>query len=198
MAVSSAQIAHDVGEFTFCLVWFPAPGHSVMMSSFASVLVAKAKATPEKVVPCKCAASTRTVARPAWCVQTYEIDADDQLSLAPSRALNLYGLRPRVCLRACGRRVAIATVAWLLRLWGIAGRAGGGRLAVHLALRRVVALGSVNRRWRHWTRGARRVGAGSKVLLARRGIGVRGRAAQRVVGIHGERGVGRTGVGGRG
>ena len=37
---------------TFCFVWLPAPGHSVMMSSFASVFVAKAKATPEKVVPC--------------------------------------------------------------------------------------------------------------------------------------------------
>ena len=36
---------------TFCFVWLPAPGHSVMMSSLASVLVAKAKATPEKVVP---------------------------------------------------------------------------------------------------------------------------------------------------
>jgi hypothetical protein len=32
-------------------VYEPAPGHSVMISSFASVLVAKAKATPEKVVP---------------------------------------------------------------------------------------------------------------------------------------------------
>jgi hypothetical protein len=36
---------------TFCFVWLPAPGHSVIMSSLASVLVAKAKATPEKVVP---------------------------------------------------------------------------------------------------------------------------------------------------
>jgi hypothetical protein len=38
-------------KLTFCLVWLPAPGHSVMMSSLASVFVAKAKATPEKVVP---------------------------------------------------------------------------------------------------------------------------------------------------
>lgn len=37
---------------TFCLVYDPAPGHSEMMSSFASLLVAKANATPEKVVPC--------------------------------------------------------------------------------------------------------------------------------------------------
>ena len=36
----------------YCLVWLPAPGHSVMMSSLASVLVEKANATPEKVVPC--------------------------------------------------------------------------------------------------------------------------------------------------
>jgi len=37
---------------TFCFVWMPEPGHSTMISSLASVLVAKAKATPEKVVPC--------------------------------------------------------------------------------------------------------------------------------------------------
>ena len=36
---------------TFCLVYDPAPGHSVMISSLASVLVANAKATPENVVP---------------------------------------------------------------------------------------------------------------------------------------------------
>jgi len=36
---------------TFCLVYEPAPGHSVMISSFASVLVANANATPENVVP---------------------------------------------------------------------------------------------------------------------------------------------------
>lgn len=36
---------------TFCLVYEPAPGHSVMMSSFASLFVANANATPEKVVP---------------------------------------------------------------------------------------------------------------------------------------------------
>lgn len=39
------------GEPTFCLDCVPAPGHSVMMSSFASVFVANANATPEKVVP---------------------------------------------------------------------------------------------------------------------------------------------------
>lgn len=36
---------------TFCFVYEPAPGHSVMMSSLASLFVAKANATPEKVVP---------------------------------------------------------------------------------------------------------------------------------------------------
>ena len=36
---------------TFCFDAVPAPGHSVIMSSLASVLVAKANATPEKVVP---------------------------------------------------------------------------------------------------------------------------------------------------
>jgi hypothetical protein len=38
-------------RITFCFVYDPAPGHSVMMSSLASEFVAKAKATPEKVVP---------------------------------------------------------------------------------------------------------------------------------------------------
>ena len=36
---------------TFCFVYEPAPGHSVMISSLASLFVAKAKATPENVVP---------------------------------------------------------------------------------------------------------------------------------------------------
>lgn len=43
------QQYHDV--LTFCLVWVPAPGHSVMISSLASLFVANANATPEKVVP---------------------------------------------------------------------------------------------------------------------------------------------------
>jgi hypothetical protein len=46
------RVRYARNERTFCLVWLPAPGHSVMMSSFASVLVANANATPEKVVPC--------------------------------------------------------------------------------------------------------------------------------------------------
>lgn len=41
----------NLTRHTFCLVWLPAPGHSVMMSSFASVFVANANATPENVVP---------------------------------------------------------------------------------------------------------------------------------------------------
>jgi hypothetical protein len=41
-------------SLTFCFVCVPAPGHSTMISSLASVLVANAKATPEKVVPCGC------------------------------------------------------------------------------------------------------------------------------------------------
>lgn len=43
--------SRGVGSPTFCFVYDPAPGHSEMMSSFASLFVAKAKATPEKVVP---------------------------------------------------------------------------------------------------------------------------------------------------
>lgn len=57
MRTSAAKFAcgpRIVGRqaITFCLVYDPAPGHSEMMSSFASLLVAKANATPEKVVPC--------------------------------------------------------------------------------------------------------------------------------------------------
>lgn len=167
-----------------------------MMSSFASVLVAKAKATPENVVPCTHAALV-VVSRRASSKPTYKINADNELSLAPSCALDLDGLRTRICLRACRRRVPVSAVAWLLGLRGIARRTGRRRLAVHLALGRVVALGGVDGWGRHRTRGARRVGAGSQVLAGRR-VGVRGRATQRVVGIHGERRVGRAGVGGRG
>lgn len=93
--------------------------------------------------------------------RTYEIDADNQLGLASSCALDLDGLGPRVCLWASWRRVPVSTVVGLLGLWRVAGRAGGRRLAVHLALRRVVALGGVDGWGRHRTRGARRVSAGS-------------------------------------
>lgn len=72
-------------KLTFCFVWLPAPGHSVMISSLASVLVANANATPENVVPYV----------QAWCNQqsqgfrigltravTYKIYTDDELGLA--------------------------------------------------------------------------------------------------------------------
>lgn len=36
---------------TFCFVYDPAPGHSLMISSLASLFVANANATPENVVP---------------------------------------------------------------------------------------------------------------------------------------------------
>lgn len=43
--------SRNVRKLTFCFVCVPAPGHSTMISSLASVFVANAKATPEKVVP---------------------------------------------------------------------------------------------------------------------------------------------------
>jgi hypothetical protein len=55
------------------------------MSSFASVLVANANATPEKVVPCNfCQSMLLTTIGGA----SYKINANDQLSLAPSCALH--------------------------------------------------------------------------------------------------------------
>ena len=48
---ASSRVNMEREKSTFCFDCVPAPGHSVMISSLASVLVAKANATPEKVVP---------------------------------------------------------------------------------------------------------------------------------------------------
>jgi hypothetical protein len=69
-----------------CLVWFPAPGHSVMMSSLASVLVAKANATPEKVVPCVYVSAVSHVQCHS---NTHEVDSHNQLGLTSALALHL-------------------------------------------------------------------------------------------------------------
>lgn len=47
------HILEAIMSLTFCFVYEPAPGHSVIISSLASLLVANANATPENVVPCK-------------------------------------------------------------------------------------------------------------------------------------------------
>lgn len=82
---------------TFCFVYDPAPGHSVMMSSLASLFVAKANATPENVVPYN--GQTFPSSQGHISVRgdraTYEINADDQLCLASAIPLHLGG-RPAV------------------------------------------------------------------------------------------------------
>jgi hypothetical protein len=56
------------------------------MSSLASVLVANAKATPEKVVPCQTLSQYVCGTIDG---ATYEVYANNQLSLASARALDL-------------------------------------------------------------------------------------------------------------
>lgn len=81
---------------TFCFVCVPAPGHSTMISSLASVLVAKANATPEKVVPLYLSASHAKTCDDVC--DTYKVDADNQLRFAPVAALDL---RHRSLLLVC-------------------------------------------------------------------------------------------------
>ena len=71
---------------TFCFVCVPAPGHSTMMSSLASVFVANANATPEKVVPCF--RSVQAV-RAVDIHVTYKVNADYELRFATVATLNL-------------------------------------------------------------------------------------------------------------
>ena len=70
---------------TFCFVCVPAPGHSTMISSLASVLVANANATPEKVVPCSNVSSEQS----HFSACTYKVYADDKLRLAAMAPFNL-------------------------------------------------------------------------------------------------------------
>jgi hypothetical protein len=111
-----------------------------MMSSLASVLVAKAKAMPEKVVPCVWSATAPRItcsvcklgAGLGW---AYKVDAHDELGLGASLAWGLSHARAVVCCRrAMGSRhwrrrtVAPGTVlAWR----------GLRRVARWTALRRV-------------------------------------------------------------
>lgn len=61
-----------------------------MMSSLASLFVAKAKATPENVVPCENALSERcSSTRERGGTGTNKVDSDNQLGFAPAVALDL-------------------------------------------------------------------------------------------------------------
>jgi hypothetical protein len=60
-----------------------------MMSSLASVLVAKAKATPENVVPCPSALVSTVQTVCMRVCETYEVNAHNKLRFAPLASLDL-------------------------------------------------------------------------------------------------------------
>lgn len=129
---------------TFCFVYEPAPGHSVIMSSFASLLVANAKATPENVVPCArrelLAGGSHGQCEACSCAGTHEINANDQLGLAAAVPLDLGGISRATIL-------LLSPKAARRRLLGRTRRIAGGRVARgtahrwrtagHLTVRRV-------------------------------------------------------------
>lgn len=146
---------------TFCFVWLPAPGHSVIMSSFASVLVAKAKATPEKVVPYGCQSQLFRASDSS----THKIYTNDQLRLASVTTFDL-------------SRTDVLTILTHLLWWrllhlAIASTAIARRLLSHLRIcADVTSTGIDGRRvvrtrlawWWHWRLWA----AGVCRLIARR------------------------------
>jgi hypothetical protein len=83
--------------YTFCFVYDPAPGHSIMIPSFASALLfdTNAYATPEKVVPCMATLVSENL---GWDARTYKIDTNDELRLASASSFNLYSIIPS-CIR---------------------------------------------------------------------------------------------------
>lgn len=114
------------------------------MSSFASLLVANAKATPEKVVPCAghelLANSSHGLNEACGCAKTHEINANDELGLAAAVSLDLGGI-PRATILLLSAKAARRRL--LGRTRGVAGgRVAGGtahgwRTAGHLTVRRV-------------------------------------------------------------
>jgi len=175
---------------TFCLVWLPAPGHSVIMSSLASVFVAKAKATPEKVVPC---IGQRLVSmwRVVGCA--HKINADDQLCFASVAALDLSRTHVLAILthllyllRRAHLTIARAAIAW----W----------LLSHLRVCAAVTSTGINRRWvvRSHLLLPRR-GWGHGRLSSTTGVLIAGRSAEAtLLRVHGGQaglaGVGRRGI----
>lgn len=137
------------------------------MSSFASVLVANAKATPEKVVPWD---GQLSVPRPRGrASETHEINADDELRFAPLTALNL---SKSLLIRRVLADLRLA-VGICLRLHGVVARRGGLLVQLLLVLRRVgvAAAGVDGRRWHGTGRSALvRIGRSAKVRVG--GVGV--------------------------
>jgi hypothetical protein len=76
---------------TFCLVYEPAPGHSVIISSFASALLfeTKANATPENVVPCHRVSFAIQVILPEVLTKSIPTISCDLLLPAPSTSTAL-------------------------------------------------------------------------------------------------------------
>lgn len=98
-----------------------------MMSSLASVFVANANATPEKVVPY--ILISLAISEIVILTRTYEIYADDKLCLAPTAAINLGSTRPVISLDILRSTVCGIIASLLLSVaWGPRWR----RSAVHL------------------------------------------------------------------
>jgi hypothetical protein len=104
-------------EPTFCFVYDPAPGHSVMISSLASALLldTNAKATPEKVVPC----GSQHCGTAGGGESTHKIDTDDKLGLALSSTFYLDGVVSCDvrCWRTAHRRSLLLVSSRLAVLW---------------------------------------------------------------------------------
>ena len=149
------------------------------------MLVAKAKATPENVVPCQTWVSTCQIVRHTSTAATYKVNSNNQLRLAPARTLYLDRTGPVVRLRALrGRRLlrVTTTIGILLRIarWSL-----GLLLTVDLLWRRV-SCGLRRRvygRRRHWAVRASRMRRGAE-LASWGSIGVRWRAAELIGIVH--------------
>ena len=166
------------------------------MSSFASVFVAKANATPENVVPCVC---VNQPLRFTVCDDSYKINANYQLCLTSSSTLDLG--RSHCIILAHGRLhallwCAIPCTAVARRLRGthcgicarIASRIDGRRMRRHWTLRSPCG-GVIGVTWRPPQLVGIHTSARSRQTCLR-GIGWRGRRGCAAVGRGGSLDVG--------
>lgn len=124
---------------------------------------------PERVSP--------VVPNTESCRDAHKVNADNQLGLASTGAVDLCCAWPLVCCRSAW--LAIAAIP--SRILGVVWRSGGG-LAVDL-LRRI-SRWLRGRVYRRGHRGVRAAGMGSGAELAWVGVGVGRRAAERLIRIH--------------
>lgn len=161
---------------TFCFVYEPAPGHSEMISSFASLFVANANATPEKVVPymTRSARSASVVPAPAvFRVDAHEIDSNNQLCLTPAASL-YFGSRP--CVGRCRSRLATLGGAIALGA-GVARRTtGNGGTALHWGrdLGRIAGCWSASVDWRRAADHLRGGSSGLSYTTSTQSVSVKG------------------------